>query len=68
MSRWTHAICLQCWDEKNPDRIPHRVVGGLEIMDECCFCGKATAAGIYVRVDPVSLRCADNATHRRRDT
>jgi hypothetical protein len=51
MSNWTHAICDDCWDERYPDRnkSPRRGMGDLEM---CCWCGKDTNSGIYIREDP----------------
>lgn len=47
---WTHAICDDCWDKKNPDRpSPRSNVGEMEL---CCYCGKKTRSGIYVRGNP----------------
>jgi hypothetical protein len=52
-SIWTHAICHQCWNRRQPDkRIP--VVEGDEL---CCFCHRPRAAGIYVRENPAHLAC-----------
>lgn len=50
MPDWTQAICLRCWNEKNPDRQAHKL---LEVEQEiCCYCGDTTKDGIYIRVDP----------------
>lgn len=53
MSGWTHAICGECWEERSPGREPVRVRDGED--RPCCFCGRATAEGIYVREAPTSL-------------
>lgn len=57
-SPWTHALCLPCWGELEPDRPPpaqfaeeHRE---LEI---CCRCAQQTDAGIYYRAAPLTLAC-----------
>ena len=55
MSKWTHVICIQCWDIKEPGRDPVTVLDGSE--EVCCFCGQPTKAGIYVREDPKELEC-----------
>jgi len=56
MSKWTHAICDNCWDAqsdmppvkmKNPD------------TEICCFCGAETKSGIYIRCDPAEIACHD---------
>jgi len=55
MSKWTHAICQDCWDEQNPDRQAVRVVLGE--LERCCYCLEDTASGIYVRADPDTTGC-----------
>jgi len=52
---WTHAICPACWDERAPGRTPVQVRDAEQ--ENCCFCGRITAAGIYVRHDPRALSC-----------
>lgn len=51
---WTHSICNHCWNEKNPDSEPIRVVTKFE--EDCCFCGSKTN-GIFIRHDPTELLC-----------
>lgn len=54
MSQWTHPICDDCWMEQNPYREPMR----LKLVDEveaCCWCGKVTESGIYLRADPTTV-------------
>jgi hypothetical protein len=56
MSRWTHAICQPCWRERYG--VTRNVVVVRDDEERsCCFCGAATAAGIYVRADPATLAC-----------
>lgn len=59
MSRWNHAICMNCWNAKNPDREPVRLPE--EFLDEtaepCCYCGKPQQTGIFVRADPLVMPC-----------
>jgi hypothetical protein len=55
MSKWTHAICVECWDKQQPGREPVTVLNGTE--QTCCFCGQPTKAGIYIREDPKGMRC-----------
>jgi len=53
MSEWTHSICSDCWDKQRPESpSPREGTGDTEC---CCFCGAATASGIYVREDPATL-------------
>lgn len=55
MSRWTHNICVACWNRKNPD---HQVTRrGNADLDNCCFCGLLNYDGIYIRHDPDQLPC-----------
>lgn len=55
MSEWTHSICDKCWNTKNPDRKPIRVIEAVE--KKCCFCGVIHKSGIYVRHDPKFTAC-----------
>ena len=50
MSQWNHSICPACWRIREPLREPVVVMGEEKV--KCCFCGKETAAGIYVREHP----------------
>ena len=54
---WTHAICVACWNVKNPNRKPITALIDTddEMFDEtCCYCGKlADSPGIYVRDTPM---------------
>lgn len=50
---WTQPLCDECWAERQPGRVAHRLV---EPENEvCCWCGLATASGIYFRVDPATV-------------
>lgn len=63
MSRWTHAICDPCFEERYPDREPVRLkyAGQPEEPAElCCFCGRVTVGGIFVRADPLTVACKGN--------
>ena len=55
MSKWNHSMCTDCWINSNPGRQP--VVVNIRSVEICCFCGRKTTSGIYVRYDPVALRC-----------
>lgn len=60
MSRWTHAICDPCWDKHYSPRLPVRlnVTGNADEPAElCCFCGRVTLGGIFVRADPSAVKC-----------
>jgi hypothetical protein len=42
---WTQAVCDDCWDERNPDRLSPRRGSGYH--ETCCWCGGNTRSGIY---------------------
>jgi hypothetical protein len=50
---WTQAVCDDCWDERNPDRLSPRRGSGYH--ETCCWCGGNTRSGIYVREDPATV-------------
>lgn len=49
-NKWTHSICPDCWDERYPNHVPFRITV-VHPKEHCCFCGKDSTAGIYVRED-----------------
>ena len=60
-SRWRHALCAECWDAREPNRVAVRVrldagseAGPLEV---CCACQRVTVSGIYIRAEPSELGC-----------
>jgi len=60
---WTHPICEACWIQREARHEP----GGVSIRrptmitdaraELCCFCGKPTIVGTYVRHSPARLSC-----------
>ena len=57
MSDWTHGICAGCWNQKNPLRPAEELC--VSDADLCCWCGRVTAGGIYLRADGRELsHCA----------
>lgn len=54
--KWTHSICDLCWKEKYPDREPVKLTD--DDLQDCCFCGRFTRSGIYVRHEPFGLVCS----------
>jgi hypothetical protein len=50
MTRWTHSLCNDCWDKRNPDRPSPRADVGAD--DICCSCGARHKSGLYWREDP----------------
>jgi hypothetical protein len=41
---WNHNICFDCWLDREPDRVPIRVMRRPERV--CCFCGLKNRSGI----------------------
>lgn len=57
MSAWTHNICPTCWNARNPLRAAVLVELTGADFEVCCFCGRTTTSGIYLRHDPKTLAC-----------
>jgi len=55
MPDWTHSICKDCWNKRNPDR-PY-IGDDAGDLETCCFCGKRHQSGLYVRHNPEELQC-----------
>lgn len=53
---WTQACCEDCWVVREGARRPHRLTGERFRNQQCCFCGRITHGGIFVRVDPATVR------------
>lgn len=47
---WTQPCCVDCWNERNPDR--QAVVLRQAETEQCVYCGRWAQSGIYVRIDP----------------
>lgn len=58
---WTHAICLPCWEKRHGARVPVAVADAPSVA--CCYCGAATAAGIFVRESPREVPCEGRCDH-----
>ena len=52
---WTQPICIECWNRREPERLPTRIVEEEKEWERCAFCGWLTRSGIYTRVDPTSV-------------
>jgi hypothetical protein len=52
---WIHAVCPTCWLNTWAGRLPARL--GDEEPELCCFCGRDTSAGLYVKRDPSKTPC-----------
>lgn len=60
MSRWTHAICDECYETESEkdDALPEKPVRlRYPSKEDCCFCGQQTESGIYIRKDPAQVKC-----------
>jgi hypothetical protein len=55
MSRFAHSVCDQCWAEKNPGTIPHRLTSAAR--EQCCYCGREHESGIRFGEDPERVAC-----------
>lgn len=51
MSWESVAVCVKCWDERNPDRKPVVITSPSGMIENCHFCDAWTNAGIYVRAE-----------------
>lgn len=52
---WTQSICVDCSDERNPERKAVALVDTHRNEETCCYCGEPTTSGIYVRADPSTV-------------
>jgi len=51
---WNQPICGNCWNARNPGRVP--VQGWFDGIEErCAYCGHPTTAAIFVRDDPATV-------------
>jgi len=56
MGGWTHSICFDCYHKEHGlDKEPCRVRDHEPV--KCCFCGRWTIEGIFVRRDPDKMKC-----------
>lgn len=57
MSAWMHGCCVTCWNifrmepKKDADTMTTCA------PEVCCWCGRVTTAGIYLRGDPATMEC-----------
>ncbi len=56
MSRWTHSICEDCWNEREPLE-PVRLKPEIRQAESCCYCGQTHTSGIYIRDNWAFTRC-----------
>ena len=55
MNKWTHSLCYECYENKEPGRVPHVLIN--PDLESCCQCLKRHRDGIYYRADPALLAC-----------
>lgn len=53
---WTQAVCHPDWNARHPDREPVRMKAEFADEEVCCDCGEITRDGIYIRVDPATVK------------
>lgn len=57
MAEWTHAICSECYEREGEGAgVPHCLTA-VERAERCCWCGQMTTSGIYLRRDPLWVKC-----------
>lgn len=67
MSNWTQSCCERCWIEDHYEiknvgdgetdvRIRLPVVLKDPEIETCCKCGEPTIMGLYIRVDPNTVK------------
>jgi hypothetical protein len=52
---FTQPICLDCWDDRYPNRVAHTLKEAVREDERCAVCGLDTRHGIYFRHDPREL-------------
>lgn len=56
-SRWTHAVCSECFHDRHPRTTPTRIPEAYRKDEQCCYCGIVTRSGLYDRNDPQLTPC-----------
>lgn len=51
---WTQPCCEDCWVKREGAKVPVRATD--YERERCAFCGRTTYGGIYVRVDPATVK------------
>lgn len=62
MTRWTHAVCDNCWTDSEPNS-PVRMAQPR--IEYCGWCATRTESGIYRRADPATVPYADGPADAR---
>ena len=57
MAEWTHLMCADCWNSRHHGDERKAVEGANSEPEPCCFCGKETTSGLYIRHDGRELEC-----------
>lgn len=53
---WTQPVCMACFKFRSPGREPVCVKAPYANKERCCNCGVETDEGIYIRIDPTTIR------------
>jgi hypothetical protein len=60
MSKWTHSICVKDFEDLTGKSAESAVRMKDPELEVCCFCGKDTISGIYIRHDPSKLNYCEH--------
>jgi hypothetical protein len=58
---WTQPICAARWNQDYGSQGKGRIIdvdldeNGSGDPEQCCYCGKTTVCGIFVRIDPSTV-------------
>lgn len=65
-SRWTHAVCTECFHDRHPRTAPKPAKEDYRKDEQCCYCGIVTRSGLYDRHDPQLTPCLgrNNPVHQ----
>lgn len=61
MAGWTQPICAARWNQDYGSQGKGRIIDvdvdevGLADSVNCCYCGKPTKSGLWVRIDPSTV-------------
>jgi hypothetical protein len=53
---WTQPVCIDCFKQWNRGRKPVQIKADMRRTETCCYCGKVNEDGVYIRVDPNSVK------------
>ena len=50
---WTQPVCVTCWFKRESFE---PVRSQFPESEKCCMCGEETFSGIYIRINPATVR------------